>query len=69
MEASEIRKFTLNLSNYYLFSEIICIGETQVDDMGYHDLARGISCMSKLEDVKVNFAHTKRLRLKDQLKI
>ena len=68
MEASEVRKFTLILSNYYLFSEIICIGETQLDDMGYYDISRGISCMPKLEDVKVNFAHTKRLRLKELLK-
>ena len=69
MEVSEIRKFTLNLSNYcQVVVLIVCVGETRLDDMGYYDLSRGVSSMPKLEDVKVNFAHTKRLKLKELLK-
>ena len=68
MEVSEIRIFTLNLSNYFPLLIMVCIGETQLDDMGYFDLCNGVSVMPKLEDVKLNFAHIKKLKLKELLK-
>ena len=48
---------------------MVCIGETQLDDMGYYDVVNGVSNMPKLEDVKLNLTHTKRLKLKEKLKI
>ena len=68
MEVSEIRIFTLNLSNYFLLLVMICIGGTELDDMGYYDVVNGVSSMPKLEDVKLHFGHTKRLKLKEALK-
>ena len=47
---------------------MVCTGKTQLDDMGYYDVAKGISSMPKLEDVKLNFAHTKKVKLKELLK-
>ena len=69
MEVSEIRKFTLNLSNYFTLLVMVCIDETQIDDKGYYDICRGVSIMPKLEDVKLHFAHTKRLKLYEKIKI
>ena len=69
MGISKIKKFTLNLSNYFQFLVMVCIGETQLDDKGYFKVCRGISSMPKLEAVKLNLAHTKKLKLKEKLKI
>ena len=68
MGVSEIRKFTLNLSNYFPLLVMVRIGETQIDDKGYYDICRGVSRMPKLEDVKLHFAHTKILKIKELLK-
>ena len=70
MGKSEIRQFTLILSNYFQFLVIVFTeGTTKLNDFGYFDVCRGVKFMPKLEDLKLDFAHTRILKLYENLKI